>query len=82
MAVLTPKWTDTASALPDADALVRLALMDGEVWSGFLDGEVWQHAAAMPIASEQVTHWMHLLPPPVKETLHKAQSQRCHMGRR
>jgi len=57
-------WTDTATALPDADTLVLLALNDDEVWPGFLDGDTWRNVDATPITGERVTHWMHFPAPP------------------
>lgn len=57
-------WIDAATALPDADTLVLLALNDDDVWPGFLDGDTWRYTDAMPITSERVTHWMSMPAPP------------------
>jgi hypothetical protein len=53
-------WTAVQDALPDDDILVLLAMVDSEVWPGVRDGETWRYVDAMPIASERVTHWMHM----------------------
>jgi hypothetical protein len=53
-------WTPVDEGLPDADTLVLIALNDDDVWTGYLDGDGWRYVDAMPIATERVTHWMHL----------------------
>jgi hypothetical protein len=57
-------WTDAATALPDDDTLVLMAI-DGESWPGYRDGDIWRYSDAMPITGERVTHWMHMPPAPL-----------------
>jgi hypothetical protein len=58
------EWISVADALPDDEAVVLIALNDGDVLTGYRDGGIWRCVDAMPIAPEGVTHWMHLPPPP------------------
>ena len=58
--MLVDDWTAVADRLPDDGILVLLAFSDEEVWPGFRDGAAWRYADAMPVASAQVTDWMHL----------------------
>jgi hypothetical protein len=60
----TVEWIASASALPDDDTLVMLALNDDDVWLGYRDGDTWQYVNSMTITSERVTHWMPLPAPP------------------
>lgn len=57
-------WTPVATSLPDDDTLVLLAFGNGEVWPGVLDSGTWRDTSALPLASDQVTHWMHFPPAP------------------
>ncbi len=57
--MLNTSWTDAATALPDDDTLVLVALDDGEVWPAERDSGRWIYISGAEIR-ELVTHWMHL----------------------
>lgn len=57
------RWEDARHTLPDDDTTVLVALLCGEVWTGFHDEGRWRYVSADPI-SEPVTHWSHFPPPP------------------
>jgi hypothetical protein len=52
-------WTDAATALPDDDILVLIALDDGEVWPAVHDYGRWIYVSGAEVR-QNVTHWMHL----------------------
>jgi hypothetical protein len=52
-------WTKAASALPDDDILVLIALVDGEVWPAVRDYGRWIYVSGAEVR-QNVTHWMHL----------------------
>lgn len=51
-------WTP-ASAPPDADTTVMLALTDGEVWQGYYDGTDWIEVSGLRLVSGRVKFWQH-----------------------
>lgn len=53
-------WTVVSDRLPDADKLVLVALVDGDVLPAVLDGDVWRDGTAWQIASALITHWCDL----------------------
>lgn len=56
-------WTDAATALPDDDILVLVALDNGEVWPGVRDCGRWIYVSGAKV-TERVTHWVHMPPAP------------------
>lgn len=56
-------WTEVATALPDDDILVLIALDDKEVWPAVRDYGRWIYVSGAEV-QERVTHWMHLPPAP------------------
>lgn len=48
-------WIPTASALPDDDMTVLIAV-DGEPWTGFRDAGQWRYVSADPVEGV-VSHW-------------------------
>jgi hypothetical protein len=61
---MTTEWVATASALPDDEQTVLIALSDDEVWTGFHDGDDgWRYVSADPVGVA-VTHWMPFPEPP------------------
>lgn len=63
----TNEWNDVATALPDDDALVLVALNDDDVWPAFRNAGAWLYVDATPILHERVTHWMRIPAPPARE---------------
>lgn len=57
-AAMTASWTP-ASAPPDADTTVMLALDDGEVWQGYWDGSDWFDVSGLRLAPGRVIYWQH-----------------------
>ncbi len=56
---MVPAWTNAATALPDDDILVLIALDDGEVWPAVRDYDRWIYVSGAEV-KQTVTHWMHL----------------------
>lgn len=59
-------WILAADQLPDDDTLVLVATSESEVWPAYRDGDIWRWGDAMPVATESVTHWMHLPAAPLR----------------
>ena len=50
-------WTPVTERLPDDEQTVLIALLDCEVWTGFIDDERWHYVSGDPVGTD-VTHWM------------------------
>lgn len=59
----TIQWVDTQTELPDDDQTVLIALIDGEVWTGYRDAGQWRYVSGDPIHAT-VTYWAAFPPPP------------------
>ncbi|HAK90952.1 DUF551 domain-containing protein [Massilia timonae] len=62
---MVPAWTNAATAVPDDDILVLIALDDGEVWPAVRDYGRWIYVSGAEV-KQNVTHWMHLPAAPAR----------------
>lgn len=62
---MVPAWTNAATALPDDDILVLIALDDSEVWPAVRDYGRWIYVSGAEV-KQTVTHWMHLPAAPAR----------------
>lgn len=57
---VTLEWVPAGDQLPDSDLTVLIALVEDEVWMGYLDGDIWREISGAPIEATRVTYWAHL----------------------